>query len=364
LGDCVLSSSFFVGLRELFPTARLTGAFSESTASLFECCPLFDRVLPVPAGPCDAWRALLDPPYDVAICPRWDIDHWSARQLALLSQAPVRIGFDRGPYRFDEPRDGWAGAYFTDLVRTRSDRHEVLKGQDLLHVLGATGSAPDPRLWLPEAANAWADRFVRDHRLGRFAVLAVSAGSRSRIWPVENFVPVMDAVRQATDLRFVVVGADDAAVSGAWLREMRPEAVVCATGGVHVLSSAALMARSDLYIGMDSGPMHLAAASKVPVVEISCHPLCGGPDHPNSPSRFGPYATRHRVLRPARPLPPCVDGCTLLHESHCITQVPVVEVMDAALSLLEIGTVSGAGGAGPVQVSDTQPGTAALRSTH
>ena len=335
LGDCILSSGFFAGLRQLFPSAHLTGAFSQSTAPLFAHCPLFDRVLPVPPGPVAAWRALLDPPYDVAICPRWDVDYWSTRQLALLSQAPVRIGFDRGPYHYDEPDDGWPGAYFTDLVRTRSDRHEVLKGEDLLHFLGVTGPVPNPRIWLPDAAKEWAAGFAREHGLERFAVLAVSARRQHRVWPVDNFPPVIDAVRKATDLRFVVVGADDAAAAGAWLQRMRPEAVVCATGGVPVLSSAALIARSDLYIGMDTGPMHMAAASGVPVVEISCHPLSGRADQANSPSRFGPYATRNRVLRPFRPLASCVDGCTVAHKPHCITQVRVSQVVDAALSLLE-----------------------------
>ena len=279
-------------------------------------------------------------PYDLAICPRWDVDYWSTRSLALLSQAPVRIGFDRGPYRYDQPRDGWAGAYFTDLARTRSDRHEVLKGQDLLHFLGATGPAPDPRLWLPDAAKAWADEFVREHRLERFAVLVVSAWLQHRIWPVENFLSVIDAIRKATDLRFVVVGSEDAAASGAWLQQMRPEAVVCAASGVEILWSAALIAQSDLYIGMDTGPMHLAAASTVPVVEISCHPLSGRADQPNSPSRFGPYATPHRILRPIRSLAPCVDGCTRLHESHCISQVPAAAVIDAALDLLNESAAS------------------------
>jgi ADP-heptose:LPS heptosyltransferase len=213
LGDCILSSSFFVGLRQLFPTAHLTGAFSRLTASLLEHCPLFDRVLSISPGPSEAWRALVDPPYDLAICPRWDVDYWSTRQLALLSQAPVRISFDRRPYRYDEPRDGWAGAYFTDLVRTSSDQHEVLKGHDLLHFLGATGPAPNPRLWLPEAAKGWAGEFVRAHRLDRFAVLAVSARHNNRVWPVENFLPVIDAIRKATGLSFIVVGADDAVAS-------------------------------------------------------------------------------------------------------------------------------------------------------
>jgi ADP-heptose:LPS heptosyltransferase len=109
LGDCVLSSSFVAGLRSLFPDAHLTGGFASSTAPLFEHCPLFDSVISVPRAPGKSWRPLVGAGYDVAICPRWDVDYWSTRHLATLSQAPIRIGFDRGAYRYDEPNDGWRG---------------------------------------------------------------------------------------------------------------------------------------------------------------------------------------------------------------------------------------------------------------
>jgi heptosyltransferase-2 len=335
LGDCVLSSGLFVALRNRFPRAHLIGAFSELTAPLFEYCPLFDRILSIPPGPDSSWRTLVGAPYDLVICPRWDVDYWSTRHLATLSQAPTRVGFDRGPYRYDQPNDGWAGAYFTDLVRTRSDLHEAVKCQDLLTYLGMDRPMPAPRLWIPEASTKWAAAFVERHRLGRFAVLTVSAASQNRIWPVQNFLPVIDALSVAANWRFVVVGAQDASESGAWLERMRPEAVVCATGAVPLLSSAALIALSGIHIGMDSGPMHLAAASKVPVVEISCHPISGGVDHPNSPKRFGPYATRHRILQPDHPLTPCIDGCSRLDSPHCITQIRASQVIEAALQLLE-----------------------------
>jgi|HubBroStandDraft_1064217.scaffolds.fasta_scaffold00152_19 ADP-heptose:LPS heptosyltransferase len=336
LGDCILSSSFFAGLRQLFPTAHLTGAFSEDVVPLFDHCPIFDRVVAMPLEPSDGRLGLLDPPYDLAICPRWDVDHWSTRQLALESRAPIRVGFDRGPYRHDEPRDGWVGAYFSHPVRTRSDYHEVAKGGDLLHFLGASTPAPDPRLWLSAAEEGEAEAFIRGHRLERFAVLAVAARWSHRVWPVENFLTVIDdLVTRESALRFVVVGGEDALAPGAWLHQMRPETVVHAAGSLPLLASAALIARSVLYIGMDSGPKHMAAAAGVPVVEISCHPRSGSIDHPNSPSRFGAYATRNRVLRPARARAPCVDGCMIMGEAHCIVQVPAADVVAAALSLLE-----------------------------
>jgi ADP-heptose:LPS heptosyltransferase len=335
LGDCVLASSFFIGLRDLFPKAHLTGAFSVSTSPLFESSPAFDHIASIPTGSTETWPTLIHPPYDVAILPRWDVDYWSTRHLAILSQAPVRIGFDRGSYFYDQSIDGWAGAYFTDLVRTRSDLHEVLKSGRMLQHLGTDNPPPQPCLWLTKAAIDWASDFLETNALDDFAVITVAAGSKNRIWPVENFLPVIDELRSLSNLRFLVVGGHDAAEAGTWLQQMRPAAVVCATGSAPVLSTAAMIAQSRIYIGMDTGPMHLAAASRVPVVEISCHPHAGRPDHPNSPSRFGPYATRSRVLQPAHSPEICSDACNIVDAAHCIRAIQTSDVIAAALQLLE-----------------------------
>jgi heptosyltransferase-2 len=334
VGDCILASSFFAGLRRLFPSAHLTGAFRPETAPLYDACPLFDRVIRLPPGQPQSWADLLEPPYDMAILPRWDVDHWSTRELALLSGAPIRVGFERVAYRYDLPFDGWARAYFTHLAQTAADRHEVAKGQDLLEFLGATETAPRPRLWVPMDAEAQADAFLRERGLQRFVVLTVAAGTRNKVWPVENFLPVIDGLAGLGMFRdFVVVGAEDAAASASWLQGRRPEQVVSAAGDLPLLASAALIGRAALYIGLDTGPMHMAAAAAVPVVEIACHPVSGTVDHCNAPERFGPYATPHRILRPARPLPPCGDSCTLDSESHCIRQVPPARVIEAVVEL-------------------------------
>ncbi len=335
LGDCVLSSSFFIGLRQLFPRAHLSVAFSTATAPLFEACPLFDRVFAFTLGDCEAWLAQVEAPYDVVICPRWDVDHWLARRFALMVGAPIRIGFDRGPYRHDEPRDGWAGAYFTHMLRAPSQLHEVAKGQAMLEFLGATAPAPQPQLWLPPAASEQAAEIIRAAALDRFVTLGISAAWERRIWPVENFLPVIDELAAARPgLRFVILGGPDAVAAGAELDAARPDLVISQAGQLPIAAAAALIARATLHIGMDSGPMHLAAAAGVPVVEISCHPKTGSTDHPNAPERFGPYATLSRILRPERPTPPCTDGCLAAHEPHCILQIEPAAVIDAALALL------------------------------
>ena len=51
-------------------------------------------------------------------------------------------------------------------------------------------------------------------------------------------------------------------------------------------------------VGNDTGPMHIAAALGVPVVEISCHPIFESKKHHNAPERFGPYGVLNEICRP------------------------------------------------------------------
>jgi hypothetical protein len=80
--------------------------------------------------------------------------------------------------------------------------------------------------------------------------------------------------------------------------------------------------------------MHLAAAVGTPVVEVSCHPRGGDPEHHNAPERFGPWETDAVVVRPDAPLAPCRGGCSS-DVAHCILGVTVDAVTAAAHALLD-----------------------------
>jgi heptosyltransferase-2 len=331
IGDCVLSATFFLGLRELFPNAEITAVLQPDTAPLYAHSGLFDQILVAAIGEVGLG---LTPPYHMAISPRWDVDYWNARTWVLRSEAPVRLGFDRGAYGDEESPEGPPAICWTETVRADSCRHEALKGRDLLMYMGARTEPPSPRLFIPAAASE-RGRVVRGRLEGApYAVLGISAGCPKRIWPMENFLPVIDALWDKCGLPCVAVGGGEASAAGRWLETMRKDSVISLAGDTDLMTSAAVIAAADLYVGMDTGPMHMAAAGGVPVVEISCHPITGAADHANSPQRFGPFATRSRIIRPASPQQPCRDGCDSFDQSHCIAQVPAAEVIEAGLALL------------------------------
>jgi hypothetical protein len=93
-----------------------------------------------------------------------------------------------------------------------------------------------------------------------------------------------------------------------------------------------------MFCGNDAGPMHLAAAAGIPVLEVSCHPRGGDDLHPNSPWRFAPWGVPHRILQPEIHLDECDIGCQA-SVPHCILEVSVDSVIRAMASLLDEGYV-------------------------
>jgi hypothetical protein len=73
---------------------------------------------------------------------------------------------------------------------------------------------------------------------------------------------------------------------------------------------------------------HIAAALKLAVVEVSCHPSDGSSTHNYSPERYGPWQTRSTVLRPATATEPCREFCQV-DAAHCIRSVRLETVQEA-----------------------------------
>ena len=98
--------------------------------------------------------------------------------------------------------------------------------------------------------------------------------------------------------------------------------------------TAALLKLVHLFVGNDSGPLHMAAAVGTPVVEISGLPDGEDPESDFSPDRFGPWGVPNRVVRPgktARSAWSARDDVRALR----IEEVSVDQVYDAAVDLID-----------------------------
>ena len=110
------------------------------------------------------------------------------------------------------------------------------------------------------------------------------------------------------------------------IKEQLKAPVVDFTGMLSLKELAALTAQARLFIGVDSAPMHIAAAVGTPVVALF---------GPSGEAQWGPWMTPNRVVTSRHPCRPCGnDGCGGSKVSECLTTLPVEQVLAAANELL------------------------------
>ncbi len=268
--------------------------------------------------------------------PRWGYgEYYFAQPLAFLSGARDRIGFAEqcsNPASGKVPTD----RLLTRVLHHKEPRHEARRSLDMLEYLGGTVQEESLDLWLTTREQEEARQRLAGLRVGpdEFAHYPDAGCLKTeKQWPVNRFgelgawlhQDVWGAPPGGGRARRRALGPDPGPDPGG--RGHQP-------GGADALrQTAALISQSQLFVGNDSGPIHLAAAGGVPVVEISSFPHLGHPLHPRSPARFGPWGVPHRILQPAGPTPPCTEAC-LAAEPHCILEVTMAQVQGAVAELL------------------------------
>jgi heptosyltransferase-1 len=263
MGDVIHALPAVATLKHSFPHSRVSWVLRSRWTPLVEGNPFVDEIIPFDRtmrGIGSAWRRLRAVRFDVAV------DFQGLIQSALVAQvsrADKIVGFDRS-----QAAERWASLFYSTGVVTNSP-HVVDRN---LELVAAAGASSILRAFpLPEGAP--------EGRLpdGKFVLASPLAGWSAKQWPLERF----EQLAKLLDLPLVVNGAPD---SAEMLQRIRG-------AHVHISGIAGLIdatRRAHAVVGVDSGPMHLAAALGKPGIAIF-----GTTD----PARNGPYGGSLRVLR-------------------------------------------------------------------
>ncbi len=252
-------------------------------------------------------------------------DHWRGAWLAQLlrprwSVAPARAnGF-------------WRLSFSHRYALSRGGpRHTVESNLDALRRLGLYPQEEEKRLVLVPGAEAEArvDALLAPHGLAARGFLHLHPTSRwlFKAWTDEANAELMR--RLAKDgHRLVVTGAPNAREQAIVKRilERAQVPVVDLSGQLSLREMGALASRARLFFGVDSAPMHIAAAVGTPVVALF---------GPSGEREWGPWRVAHRVVTSDHPCRPCGnDGCGGSKVSECLTQLPVERAHSAINELL------------------------------
>ncbi len=312
IGDFVLATPFLRELRLLHPKAAIVLVVNPVTYNLAELCPYVDEILVYRQGVARflrpfvlPWRAFMmghstlrERNFDLAVMPRWDMDGTYSAYIAHFSGAKRRIGFtERANERKKMVNRGFE-ALFTDVLGQGETRHEVERCLDVIRYLGGEPSSNAVEVWIGADDEKAAGGLLAGRSDKTLVALCPGAGAAWRRWPPDRFAELAKRLKRTRGASFVILGGQEDRLLGEAISNALGGEAVDATGRTTLRQTAALLKRCRLFVGNDTGSMHLAAAMGVPVVEISCFPANGPDWHWNSPLRFGPWGVPHRILQP------------------------------------------------------------------
>lgn len=287
IGDTVLMTPCLSALKSWRPDVRLAVGCEPLSAPVLEGHPFLDELIVVPrASRARFLMQLRRRSYDLAVNMHGGT---TATLLAAFSGAKLTAGY-RG-YGLSWLLD--LRAPDPDVILGRSEIHSVEQQLALLHWLGVPWPGPRPKLVLAVdelAREKIKAELARRGILGDFAVIAPAAAFDAKRWPSDRFAAVIDYLRQNWGLPAAIMagpGQEDIADRTATMARTRPSVFV----GMSLKEAIALISLSSLFIGNDSGPMHIAAALGRPIVAIF---------GPSDATIWRPWTdSPHRVVKPA-----------------------------------------------------------------
>ena len=322
-GDVLVSSPVLAALKEAFPRAQVTYLVPQGTEDMMADNPLLDDLLVVDrrgAGWRGQWRFLRElrrSRFDLVLeLSGGDRGAFYAR----VSGARERLGFIR-------PGKTWQNWAFTRRLPLPPLRmHMVRHNLELLRLLGLTPPAR-PRLeffWAPRVEEKVQDLLKSlGLKAGSFAVMHPGAGWRFKCWTPGGYARVIEGIQGSLDLP-VVLTASRAAHEQELLAAIRGECRVQPlelAGKLTLKELGAFIAKARFFFGVDSAPMHLAAAVNTPVVALF---------GPSGDFNWGPWGEGHLVVKKDWDCIPCgQDGCEGSKVSRCLTEITPAEVLTA-----------------------------------
>ena len=296
IGDTLLAIPFLRNLRQNFPDAVIDVLVEPVSGDVLASCPYVDDLIRW-SRPRTQRRALGASIRDLRETARWLAERRYDRAyvlkraaagglLAWLAGIPHRVGFACQGQQF----------WLSRSAQLKPFDHEVEHFLELLRCDGLTVDDGHNENWVdPQAAAKVEQLLASIPRPEPLIFLAPRAGSTAKHWPAERFAAVINAVTSQTGARFVLCGGPgDLAMHQEIVAACGPtgDRVHDVSAACSLADTAAVVARCQLCIGVDTGLVHLAASFSRPCVVIF-----GSED----PHQWHPWGTRHELLRSVGP---------------------------------------------------------------
>ena len=335
VGDIVHALPVLHGLRQRYPSAKISWLVNSAFADLLRDHPQLDEVIPFDrrrygllgrsGGATSEFisfiRRLRSRKFDLVI----DLQGlFRSGFLSLACGAAVRVGFD------DARELAWV--FYSHCVPVGNvNTHAVDRYYRLSEVFGFDKVPPTFELAVTDQERDAVRRMLAEAgQADKAEFAAVLPGTRweTKVWPAERFSLVVDRLFQGRGIRSVLIGSEaEVAVCGRIADGCRSNPINLA-GKTRLRDTVALIDLATVVLSHDSAPMHLASALGRPLVAVF---------GPTNPDRTGPYGRRDGVVQLSLPCQPCyyrkLSQCRYDH--RCMKELSVDAVAGRLVDQLE-----------------------------
>jgi heptosyltransferase I len=335
LGDVLMTIPAVRGIRDQFPDAHISWLVEGPVGEFLKCQEFIDEVIIFPRsdtmkglkkgnipragktlGP--FLRSVRNRKYDLVV----DF-HGIAKSalFSMMARGTKKIGFG------DMFAKEKSHLFYHNRINGSDKRmHKVDRNMLLANYLGYASSVPKVNLNIHDNATAYIDNFFRENgdALPLFAVNPFSSkGTDFKRWPMERYAELIARIHHELREQTIILWGPGEEEEARRLKEMSGDSafLACPT---NIPQLFALLRKVPIYIGGDTGVMHLATAAGTQVIVIF------------GPTDFkinGPYGKEHTILREDVPCSPCKKrDCS---DRQCLAPITVEKVFEAVNVVLK-----------------------------
>ncbi len=322
LGNAILSLPILTALKKTFPGASLTVLSGGKGAKrLLSSLSIVDHVITWEVGnPRKHFinfynLGKLIGKYDLTFASA-QVEDWKSPLISLLSFSPYRIG-----------AANFKGGNIYNISAFVPKNLHIGKRDWLLMKLINPGINPSPpSLSIPRYIWEKARGLLPPKKKGEKRVVFhfFSPWLKFKNWEEEKVIKLGNILSKQ-GIKVIFMGDEEERDHNASLSASIPHSIDLSGKVPHPLLLSALISQCDLFVGIDSGPAHLAGVMGTPLV------LLFGP---TSPSLYAPLTGKYRIIHKLLPCSPCYPRLKSCPNPLCMKKITVEEVLDEVFSLL------------------------------
>ena len=277
IGETILTLPAIEALRKKFPKAEINVLATSRNREVYFKNQNLNKVLEIKSNPFSVFAFIIHnmKRYDLAV----DMEEY-------LNVSAI-ISFFAGKYSVGYSHDSRAKLY-SKKVKYDDKQHVVQTFLDLARALDSDyDSERLPRLNFKDSDKKLVEKFLKDNKIkGTDFIVCVAPGAaesaKSRMWPFESYAELCDEIVDRHKAKVIFVGNlnENEFITGIQDKMDNKSSTINSAGKITLNQLFCLISKSKLFVGNDSGPMHIAAAQGVKTLGLF---------GPNLPLRFGPY---------------------------------------------------------------------------